>query len=68
MLSRARKLWENDEGAVAPLVALSLVGLIAVGGVGFDYAHLVALHTEVQNAGTVGEPSTASLGVELKGL
>src|SRR5438309_5142283 len=50
MLSRARKLWENDEGAVAPLVALSLVGLIAVGGVGFDYAHLVALHTEVQNA------------------
>lgn len=50
MWGRARDLWQNDEGAVAPTVALSLVGLIAAGGIAFDYAHLEALHTEVQSA------------------
>lgn len=50
MWGKARALWRNDEGAVAPTVALSLVGLIAAGGIAFDYAHLEALHTEVQSA------------------
>ena len=50
MWGRALELWRNEEGAVAPTVALSLVGLIAAGGIAFDYAHLEALHTEVQSA------------------
>jgi Flp pilus assembly protein TadG len=35
---------------VAPTVALSLVGLLVVGGVAFDYAHLAAMDTELQQA------------------
>jgi Flp pilus assembly protein TadG len=46
----ARKLWERDDGAVAPMVAFSLVGLLAVGGIAFDYAHMAALDTELQQA------------------
>jgi Flp pilus assembly protein TadG len=38
------------KGAVAPIVALSLIGLLAVGGVAFDYAHMAGLHTELQDA------------------
>jgi Flp pilus assembly protein TadG len=45
-----RRFLRDDRGAVAPVVALSLVGLIAVGGIAFDYAHLVALDTELKQA------------------
>ena len=44
------KLWRNERGAVSPTVALSLVGLIASGGLAFDYAQLAALDTELQQA------------------
>lgn len=43
-------LWRDRRGAVAPTVALSLVGLIAAGGLAFDYAHLASLDTELQQA------------------
>src|SRR5438067_2192604 len=46
----ARRLWTDDQGSVAPIVAISLIGLLAVGGVGFDYARLASMHTELQNA------------------
>jgi Flp pilus assembly protein TadG len=46
----AAKLWRHSDGAVAPTVALSLIGLIAIGGVAFDYAHLASLDTELQQA------------------
>src|SRR5689334_6140846 len=43
--------FQNDvSGAVAPTVALSLVGLIAAGGIAFDYARLASLDTELQQA------------------
>jgi Flp pilus assembly protein TadG len=45
-----RALWRNSDGAVAPTVALSLIGLVAIGGVAFDYAHLAAMDTELQQA------------------
>jgi Flp pilus assembly protein TadG len=45
-----RRLLRNEKGAVAPIVALSLVGLIAAGGLAFDYARMVSLDTELQNA------------------
>jgi Flp pilus assembly protein TadG len=46
----ARRLWKSDDGTVAPLVALSLVALVAIGGIAFDYAHMAALDTELQQA------------------
>jgi Flp pilus assembly protein TadG len=45
-----QKLWTRTDGAVAPTVALSLVGLIAAGGIAFDYAHMAAMETELHNA------------------
>jgi len=47
LLSRLR---DDQNGAVAPTVALSLIGLIAAGGLAFDYAHLARLDTELQQA------------------
>src|SRR3546814_2886644 len=43
-------LARSEAGAVAPTVALSLFGLIAAGGLAFDYARLASLDTELQNA------------------
>src|SRR5215208_5338211 len=43
-------LLRNTDGAVAPTVALSLMGLIAAGGIAFDYSRLAAMDTELQNA------------------
>lgn len=60
MRGRALRLWQNDQGAVVPTVALSLVGLIAAGGIAFDYAHLEALHTEVQSAADQAALAAAS--------
>jgi len=45
-----RELLADDAGSVAPIVGLSLVALIAVGGVAFDYARVAAMDTELQNA------------------
>jgi Flp pilus assembly protein TadG len=50
MWRSGRSLLRNSSGAVAPVVALSLVGLIATGGVAFDYARLASLDTELQDA------------------
>lgn len=50
MLRLARNLWRSDRAAVAPLTAMSLFALIAVGGVAFDYARLAAMDTELQQA------------------
>jgi Flp pilus assembly protein TadG len=50
MRRSVRSLFRNSNGAVAPIVALSLVGLIAAGGVAFDYARLASLDTELQDA------------------
>jgi Flp pilus assembly protein TadG len=41
---------KNESAAVAPTIALSLFALIAVGGVGFDYARMAAMDSELQNA------------------
>jgi Flp pilus assembly protein TadG len=50
MRRSGRDLLRNTDGAVAPTIALSLVGLIAAGGIAFDYARLAAMDTELQNA------------------
>ena len=50
MRGTSSKLARDSKGAVAPTVALSLFGLIAVGGVAFDYARMGPMDTELQNA------------------
>ena len=45
-----RTLFNDQRGAIAPTVALALVGLIAVGGLAFDYARLGTMDTELQQA------------------
>jgi Flp pilus assembly protein TadG len=44
------RLLRSTSGAVAPTVALSLFGLIAAGGIAFDYARMAGLDTELQQA------------------
>ena len=45
-----RRFLRDDRAAVAPLTAMSLVALIAVGGIAFDYARLAGMDTELQQA------------------
>src|SRR5882757_10647401 len=44
------RFLRSERAAVAPTVALSLFGLVAIGGVAFDYARLAAMDTELQQA------------------
>ena len=50
MSARRNSLLRSTSGAVAPTVALSLFGLIAAGGIAFDYARLASMDSELQNA------------------
>lgn len=50
MRSTARSFLRDEGAAVAPLFALTLTALIAVGGIAFDYARLAGMDTELQNA------------------
>lgn len=45
-----KSLVRSEGAAVAPIVAISLFGLIAVGGLAFDYARMATLDTELQSA------------------
>ena len=56
----ARSLLYSDSANVAPIVALSLFGLIAAGGLAFDYARLASLDTELQNAADQAALAAAS--------
>ncbi|WP_395000303.1 pilus assembly protein TadG-related protein [Sphingomonas sp.] len=50
MMRLMRRLARDRRGAVAPTVALSLIGLLASGGIAFDYARLATLDSELQQA------------------
>lgn len=50
LVATGRKFAGDESGAIAPLYALALFGLIGMAGVGFDYARVMALDTELQNA------------------
>ena len=61
MWSRAKSaIWRNESGAIAPTFALSLFALVAVGGIGFDYARLAAMDSELQNAADQSALAAAS--------
>lgn len=55
-----RNLRRNADGAVAPTIALSLFGLIAVGGIAFDYARMASMDTELQSAADQAALAAAS--------
>lgn len=55
-----QRLWKGTDGAVAPTIALSMVGLVAAGGLAFDYAHLVSLDTEMQQAADMAALAAAT--------
>ncbi len=65
MLRTLQRLWRNDRGAVAPTIALSLVALIAAGGIAFDYARVAAMDTELQNA---ADQAALAAATQLDGL
>jgi Flp pilus assembly protein TadG len=50
MREAVRQFGANESGAAAPVIALSLFGLIAAAGIAFDYSRVAALDTELQNA------------------
>lgn len=60
MLGIAPRLIRAEGAAIAPTVALSLFGLIAAGGLAFDYARLAAMDTELQNAADQAALAAAS--------
>ena len=60
MLKCASRLIGDCGGAVAPTVALSLIALIAAGGIAFDYARLATMDTELQNAADQAALAAAS--------
>ena len=49
-MARLEMTWRNEDGAIAPTIALSLFGLVAAAGIAFDYARMATLDTELQNA------------------
>ena len=55
-----RSFLRSDTGSVAPTVGLSLFGLIAAGGLAFDYARLAAMDTELQTAADQAALSAAT--------
>ncbi len=55
-----RDFYKDTKGAVAATVALSLVALIGVGGIAFDYARLAGLDTELQGAADQAALAAAS--------
>jgi Flp pilus assembly protein TadG len=70
---------KNERGAVAPIVALSMFGLIAAGGIAFDYARLATMDTELQQAAdqaalaaagqldrVAADPSKSELGAQAR--
>ena len=60
MKRSGRSLWRNADGAVAPMVALSLTALIAAGGIAFDYARVASMDTELQDAADQAALAAAS--------
>src|SRR6476659_6286974 len=60
MRRSVESLCSNDDGAVAPILAVSLFALVAAGGVAFDYSRMASLHTELQDAADQAALAAAS--------
>lgn len=60
MLRRPANFLRDERASVAPTVALSIVALIATGGIAFDYARVASMDTELQNAADQAALAAAS--------
>jgi Flp pilus assembly protein TadG len=60
MAQAGRHFLKNEDGAIAPLYALSLTALIAIGGIAFDYSRMASMDTELQNAADQAALAAAS--------
>lgn len=61
MVRRTTQRFLRDEnGAIAPLYALALFGLITAAGVGWDYSRLMTMDSELQNAADQAALAAAS--------
>lgn len=60
LLANVRNFSTDEGGAIAPLYALALFGIVGMAGVGFDYARVMALDTELQNAADQSALAAAS--------
>ncbi|NVE94179.1 TadE/TadG family type IV pilus assembly protein [Altererythrobacter lutimaris] len=47
---KAKRFWQDQNGAVAATYALALIPIIALAGLAFDYTRLAGMDTELQNA------------------
>ncbi|MXO86003.1 pilus assembly protein [Altererythrobacter aurantiacus] len=56
----AKSFWSGEHGAVAATYALALVPLIAMAGVGMDYARLMGMDSELQNGADQAALAAAS--------
>lgn len=59
-LDLIRRVTRSTDGAVAPTVGLALFGLIAAGGIAFDYSRMASLDTELQDAADQSALAAAS--------
>src|SRR5436190_23281956 len=53
-------IWKRDDGSVAPIIAISLVALIAASGLAFDYSRMASLDTELQDGADQAALAAAS--------
>lgn len=60
MAQAGRHLWRSEEGSVAPLVAISLFALIGAAGIGFDYARMAGMDSELQSVADQAALAAAS--------
>lgn len=60
LVDRLGRWRRADDGAVAATTALALFGLVAVGGLAFDYARMAALDSELQSAADQAALAAAS--------
>ena len=64
MAQAGRHLWRSEEGSVAPLVAISLFALIGAAGIGFDYARMAGMDSELQG---VADQAALAAATQLDG-
>jgi Flp pilus assembly protein TadG len=60
LVDRTRGWRRAEDGAVAATTALALFGLVAVGGLAFDYSRMAALDSELQSAADQAALAAAS--------
>ena len=53
-------LFRSTDGAVAPLIGISLFALVGVAGIAFDYSRMATLDSELQNAADQAALAAAS--------